>query len=92
MAKKSMKTAAAQGTSVFDTIATGYVPDVQAVQDTVDVQDVKGVQYERLNLRIPAYIKEYLYEAAFRESTAKKSVSVTEYLCELVRTDMEKHK
>ena len=92
MARKSMKTAAAQGTTVFDTIATGYVPDVQDVQNTVDVQDVKGVQYERLNLRIPAYIKEYLYEAAFRESTAKKSVSVTEYLCELVRADMEKHK
>ena len=92
MARKSMKTAAAQGTSVFDTIATGYVPDVQDAQSTVDVQDVKGVQYERLNLRIPAYIKEYLYEAAFRESTAKKSVSVTEYLCELVRADMEKHK
>lgn len=92
MARKSMKTAAAQGTSVFDTIATGYVPDVQDVQNTIDVQDVKGVQYERLNLRIPAYIKEYLYEAAFRESTAKKSVSVTEYLCELVRADMEKHK
>ena len=87
-----MKTAAAQGTSVFDTIATGYVQDVQDVQNTVDVQDVKSVQYERLNLRIPADIKEYLYEAAFRESTAKKSVSVTEYLCELVRADMEKHK
>ncbi len=92
MAKKSMKTAAAQGTSVFDTIATGYVQDVQDVQNTVDVQDVKSVQYERLNLRIPADIKEYLYEAAFRESTAKKSVSVTEYLCALVRADMEKHK
>ena len=92
MAKKSMKTAAAQGTSVFDAIATGYVQDVQDAQNTVDVQDVKSVQYERLNLRIPADIKEYLYEAAFRESTAKKSVSVTEYLCELVRADMEKHK
>ena len=87
-----MKTAAAQGTSVFDAIATGYVQDVQDVHNTVDVQDVKSVQYERLNLRIPADIKEYLYEAAFRESTAKKSVSVTEYLCELVRADMEKHK
>ena len=57
--------AAAAGTSVFDQIASG---NVQSVQDVTDVQDVKNVKdvnkkgepLERLNLKIPAEIKEYL--------------------------------
>lgn len=94
--KKSLKDAAAAGTSVFDTIVKG----VQAVQDTQDgkdvlaVQDVKEkVQLERLNLKIPAEIKEYLTVAAAKASIkSKRNISLTEYLCELVRADMEKQK
>ena len=104
MAKKSMKDAAAAGTSVFDQIANGNVqnaPDVSDVQDVQTVQGVKDaqkaekadkIQLERLNLRIPADIKAYLQAAAYRESSPTKTVSLTEYLCELVRADMEKHK
>lgn len=107
MAKKSMRDAAAAGTSVFDQIANGNAqnaPDVSDVQDVQDVQTVQGVkdaqkaekadkiQLERLNLRIPADIKAYLMAAAYRESSPTKTVSLTEYLCELVRADMEKHK
>lgn len=47
---------------------------------------------ERLNLKIPPEIKAYLQTAAYRESSPTKTVSLTEYLCELVRADMEKHK
>ena len=47
---------------------------------------------ERLNLKIPPEIKAYLQAAAYRESSPTKTVSLTEYLCELVRADMEKHK
>ena len=47
---------------------------------------------ERLNLKIPAEIKEYLQVRAYEESSAKHTVSLTEYLCDLVRADMEKHK
>ena len=95
MAKKSMKDAAAAGTSVFDQIASG---NVQGTQDVLDVKDVKNVNkkgepLERLNLKIPAEIKEYLTVAAAKASIAqRRNISLTEYLCELVRADMEKHK
>lgn len=98
MAKKSMKDAAAAGTSVFDQIASG---NVQSVQDAIDVQDVKNVKdvnkkgepLERLNLKIPAEIKEYLTVAAAKASIAqRRNISLTEYLCDLVRADMDKDK
>jgi hypothetical protein len=96
MAKKSMKDAAAAGTSVFDQIANGNVQNVENAQDVQNTQDTKAVKHaprmERLNLKIPADIKEYLQAAAYRESSPKKTVSLTEYLCNLVRADMEKHK
>ena len=101
MAKKSIKDTAAAGTSVFDQIIQGNVQDAPDVSDVQDVQDVKNarkaekadkIQLERLNLRIPADIKAYLMAAAYRESSPTKTVSLTEYLCELVRADMEKHK
>ena len=97
MAKKSMKDAAAAGTSVFDQIASG---NVQSVQDAKDVQDVKNVKdvnkkgepLERLNLKIPAEIKEYLTVAAAKASIAqRRNISLTEYLIQLVREDMAKN-
>ena len=97
MAKKSMKDAAAAGTSVFDQIASG---NVQSVQGAIDVQDVKNVKdvnkkgepLERLNLKIPAEIKEYLTVAAAKASIAqRRNISLTEYLIQLVRKDMAKN-
>ena len=97
MAKKSMKDAAAAGTSVFDQIASG---NVQSVQDVTDVQDAKNVKdvnkkgepLERLNLKIPAEIKEYLTVAAAKASIAqRRNISLTEYLIQLVREDMAKN-
>lgn len=67
------------------------VQDVPAVPAAPAAQDAP-VLMERLNLKIPADIKAYLYAAAYRESSPTKTVSLTEYLCELVRADMEKHK
>ena len=103
MARKSMKAAAAAGTSVFDQIASGNVQTAQDAQDVTDVKDVQHVQavkdtkdaprMERLNLKIPAEIKEYLNVAAAKASIEqRRNVSLTEYLCELVRADMEQHK
>ena len=98
MAKKSMKDAAAAGTSVFDQIASG---NVQSVQDVTDVQDVKNVKdvnkkgepLERLNLKIPAEIKEYLTVAAAKASIEqRRNISLTEYLIQIVREDMAKNK
>ena len=105
MAKKSIKDTAAAGTSVFDQIASGNVQNAPNVTDVQNVQNVKDakpakdaekadkVQLERLNLKIPADIKEYLTVAAAKASIAqRRNISLTEYLCELVRADMEKHK
>ena len=97
MAKKSMKDAAAAGTSVFDQIASGNVQSVQDVSDVQDVKNVKdvnkkGEQLERLNLKIPAEIKEYLTVAAAKASIAqRRNISLTEYLIQLVREDMAKN-
>lgn len=107
MAKKSMKEVATAGTSVFEQLTNNNVSygkgaedvkdvlDVQYVRDTKDVKATKEpkIQWERLNLRIPADIKEYLTVAAAKASIdRKKPVSLTEYLCELVRADMERDK
>lgn len=104
MPKKSMKAAATAGTSVFDQIASGNVQhaenitdvqDVQNVQDTKNAKDVnkKGEPLERLNLKIPAEIKEYLTVAAAKASIEqRRNISLTEYLIQIVREDMTKNK
>lgn len=77
------------------------VPDVKPVKDTKDTKHVKynrdtdkhGIPLERLNLKIPTSIKEYLTIAAAKESIARRcNVSVTTYLVELIKKDMELHK
>lgn len=99
-AKKSMKEAATAGTSVFDQIASGNVQHVENVTDVQDVQNVqnakdvnkKGEPLERLNLKIPAEIKEYLTVAAAKASIAqRRNISLTEYLIQIVREDMAKN-
>ena len=97
MAKKSMKDAAAAGTSVFDQIASGHVQSAENVTDVQDVKNVKDVNkkgepLERLNLKIPAEIKEYLTVAAAKASIAqRRNISLTEYLIQIVREDMGKN-
>ena len=100
MAKKGFNTAATQGASVLDQLASGAqdVKDTQYVQDVKDVKDAQdtnkeGVPLARLNLKIPADIKEYLTVAAAKASIEqKRSISLTQYLCDLVTADMERHK
>ena len=123
MAKKSMKDAAAAGTSVFEQIASGNTqqaqpteerkeikevisvptaPDAQDIQDIKDVQNTPDTQMrrrgrkpnpdkqpiERLNLKIPAALKQYLIIAAARASLEQeRQVSITEYICDLVADD-----
>lgn len=92
---KSFKTAAA-APNFMDLITQGLqdTPDVQGVrtvQDTPATKSTPAVQRERLSLRLPVDVKEYLQEAAYRESTPAHSVSITEYLVKLVREDKAKH-
>lgn len=93
MAKK-LKGAAAASADIFDTIARGNTTDTTDTTDTQDTQDTRNTQkpeYYRFNLKMPLEYKEYLQAAAYRASSPEKTVTITEYICELVRADMEKN-
>ena len=92
MAKK-LKGAAAASADIFDTIARGNTADTVDTTDTQDTQDTRKAkpEYYRFNLKMPIEYKEYLQAAAYRASSPEKTITITEYLCELVRADMEKN-
>ena len=94
MAKK-LKGAAAASADIFDTIARGNTADTVDTTDAQDTQDTPKAtkpEYYRFNLKMPLKYKEYLQAAAYRASSPTKTVTITEYICELVRADMERHK
>lgn len=90
MAKK-LKGAAAASADIFDTIARGNTADTADTQDTQDTRNTQKPEYYRFNLKMPLEYKEYLQAAAYRASSPEKTITITEYLCELVRADMEKN-
>ena len=96
MAKK-LKGAAAASADIFDTIARGNTTDTADTQDIQDTQDTQRTpkapkpEYYRFNLKMPLEYKEYLQAAAYRASSPEKTITITEYLCELVKADMEKN-
>ena len=93
MAKK-LKGAAAASADIFDTIARGNTADTADTTDTQDTQDTPKAtkpEYYRFNLKMPLEYKDYLQAAAYRASSPTKTVTITEYICELVRADMEKN-
>ena len=93
MAKK-LKGAAAASADIFDTIARGNTADTTDTEDTQDTQDAPKApkpEYYRFNLKMPLEYKDYLQAAAYRASSPTKTVTITEYICELVRADMEKN-
>ena len=100
---KGFTGAANEGASVLDRLTSGAqhtqdvkdVQDVKNVQDTKDVKDTnkEGVELARLNLKIPAELKEYLTVAAAKASIdQRRNISLTQYLCDLITADMERHK
>ena len=96
MAKK-LKGAAAANADIIDTIARGNTADTIDIEDTQDTQDTQSTpkapkpEYYRFNLKMPLEYKDYLQAAAYRASSPTKTVTITEYICELVRADMEKN-
>ena len=93
MAKK-LKGAAAASADIFDTIARGNTADTVDTTDTQDTQRTPKApkpEYYRFNLKMPLEYKDYLQAAAYRASSPTKTVTITEYICELVRADMEKN-
>ena len=98
MAATSVFDQIARGTSnTQDTNNVQYVQNVSSVsnaENTKNAQDVNkdGIPLTRLNLKIPVELREYLTIAAARTSIEqRRTVSLTEYLCMLVREDMKKH-
>ena len=100
---KGFTGAANEGASVLDKLTSGAqhtqdakdVQDVKDAQNTKDVKDTnkEGVELARLNLKIPAELKEYLTVAAAKASIdQRRNISLTQYLCDLVTADMERHK
>ena len=101
---KGFTSAANEGASVFDQIASGNVQHAENAKDIPDAKDVpdakgvkdtnkEGVELARLNLKIPAELKEYLTVAAAKASIEqRRNISLTQYLCDLVTADMERHK
>ena len=91
MAKK-LKGAAAASADIFATIARGNTADTaEDTQDTQRTPKAPKPEYYRFNLKMPLEYKEYLQAAAYRASSPEKTITITEYLCELVRADMEKN-
>ena len=94
---KNLKGAAAASADIFDTIARGNTTDTADTQDIQDTQDTQRTpkapkpEYYRFNLKMPLEYKDYLQAAAYRASSPTKTVTITEYICELVRADMEKN-
>ena len=90
---KNLKGAAAASADIFDTIARGNTTDTIDAEDTQDTQDTRKAkpEYYRFNLKMPLEYKDYLQAAAYRASSPTKTVTITEYICELVRADMEKN-
>ena len=91
---KKLKGAAAASADIFDTIARGNTADTIDTADTQDTQDTQKAakpEYYRFNLKMPLEYKDYLQAAAYRASSPTKTVTITEYSCELVRADMEKN-
>ena len=91
---KNLKGAAAASADIFDTITRGNTADTVDTTDTQDTQDTQKAakpEYYRFNLKMPLEYKDYLQAAAYRASSPTKTVTITEYICELVRADMEKN-
>ena len=89
---KNLKGAAAASADIFDTITRGNTADTaEDTQDTQRTPKAPKPEYYRFNLKMPLEYKEYLQAAAYRASSPTKTVTITEYICELVRADMEKN-
>ena len=90
---KNLKGAAAASADIFDTITRGNTADTaEDTQDTQRTPKAPKPEYYRFNLKMPLEYKEYLQAAAYRASSPEKTVTITEYICELVRADMEKNR
>lgn len=92
MAKKDLSGAASGAADIFDTIAKGtlYTQDIQDIQDTQKTEIKSKTEYYRFSYRLPLELYTYVKAAAYRASSETKTVSVTEYINNLIIADMQK--
>lgn len=88
MAKRFKEVAESQKPVYATIMGAQGTQDTQSAQDT---KDTKKQEYYRFNLKMPYEYKGYLQQAAFKASTPTNLVTVTEYICNLIRADMEKN-
>lgn len=93
MTKKSFKDTIKQDSkNVYDALAAGNVQDVEDTKNAQNVQKEEKPVMVRLNLKIPAEVKEYLDVQSAKESILqRKNVSLTKYLVDMVKRDMQAH-
>ena len=84
---KNLKGAGSASINTLDTIAMGNALDTN---NTTDTNNTKETPY-RFNLIMPAHYKAYLQKAAYEASSPTKTVSITEYICNLIKADMDKN-
>lgn len=82
---------------------TQNTPDATATKDVQNTPDTQMRRrgrkpnpdkqpIERLNLKIPAALKQYLIIAAARASLEQeRQISITEYICDLIADDKARH-
>ena len=79
--------------SVYQTISgTENTQDIRNVRNTQDTRDTVKQKYYRFNLKMPIEYEQYLKAAAYKASSPEKIVTITEYICQLIKDDMEKNK
>lgn len=95
MAKKNFKQATEGAQDIYEQIAKGSQgKDTKDTADTRDARDTKATktEYYRFNLKMPMEFKDYLQEAAYRASSPTRTITITEYICNLIAEDMERSK
>lgn len=89
---KNLKGAGSASINTLDTIARGNTENTIPTINTLNTTDIKKKEPTyRFNLIMPLSYKAYLQKAAYEASSPEKTVSITEYICELIKADMEKN-
>ena len=88
---KAFKEQAARPSVYAEISGTQAIENTQDTQDTQNTKDTKKQEYYRFNLKMPMEYKEYLQEAAYKASSPGNMVTITEYICSLIKDDMDKH-
>lgn len=95
---KSFKKATEGAQDIYSQIAKGgstkTTADTVDTKDTQDTQDTESTktEYYRFNLKMPMEYKDYLQSAAYKASSPTKTVTITEYICNLIAEDIERSK